>query len=641
MTFTLDHRSRTTTVSADTFPFTVRPSPKRTPLSYRILLALGLAVSLLGCQDASVTENNAANPVATANVTTAVAPPAVNTASLPSTAADNPAHWWHNANIYQIWPRSFKDSDGDGHGDFNGIRQQLPYLKDLHINAIWLTPIFAAPSYHGYDFTDFYQVESDYGSMADFEKLVQDAAQSGIRIILDLVINHISDQHPWFQRSAKGEAPYRDYFIWRTDLPKDGWGPAWDSSKVDPKAVWHYDKTRNAYYYGAFGPSQPDLNLTHPAVVAEMKKMASFWLNKGVAGFRLDAVRYAIEQGPQQQADTADTLAYWQDFTAHVRSVKPDAMLVGEAWADLPIAAKYYSEGKGLDAGFDFEFGYKVLELLQQQGAVAAEFGTMSKDAAAQDGSTTTENLHPLQLNYQARLATQVPLQYFSPFITNHDQPRVGWQLQGHKAKAKLAAAMLFASPGPTYIYYGEEIGMTQASDAEHIHRRAPMLWDKSHQAGFTSAKHSWVEAEQLFPPQQHNRWWAPFLSVQRTGAHSVADQQKDPTSVWSLYKYLLKIKANRPEFAVNASYEAKSLENPYLLQISRTIADNSTIFLLNLSDKSQKIPDAFRQPNGYVVGWSDNDTTSTALGPWQLRIWHKSSATPSTGASTGSVVAK
>jgi glycosidase len=622
----------------------------RTPLSNRLLLALGLAVSLLGCQDASVTAKNTTPPASEVTAATIPAPQTstVITATPNNAAASHPQNWWHNANIYQIWPRSFKDSDGDGHGDFNGIRQQLPYLQDLHINAIWLTPIFAAPSYHGYDFTDFYQVESDYGSMADFEQLVHDAAKANIRIILDLVINHISDQHDWFQRSAKGEAPYRDYFIWRADLPKDGWGPAWDSSNIDPKAVWHFDKTRNAYYYGAFGPSQPDLNLTHPAVVAEMKKMATFWLNKGVAGFRLDAVRYAIEQGPQQQADTAATLAYWQDFTAHVRSIKPDAMLVGEAWADLPIAAKYYSEGQGLDAGFDFEFGYKVLELLQQQGAVAAEFGTMSNDAAALDGAAdentakaTAAKLHPLQRNYQARLATKVPLQYFSPFITNHDQPRVGWQLQGNKAKAKLAAAMLFASPGPTYIYYGEEIGMTQASDAEHIHRRAPMLWDKSHQAGFTTAKHSWVEAEQLFPPQQHNRWWAPFVSVQRTGAHSVADQQKDPTSVWSLYKYLLHIKAQRPEFAVNASYEAKSLDNPNLLQISRTIADNSTIFLLNLSDKSQKIPDSFRQPNGYVVGWSDNDTTSTALGPWQLRIWHKTSTTSSTGASTVSVIAK
>ncbi|WP_306523867.1 alpha-amylase family glycosyl hydrolase, partial [Rheinheimera sp.] len=368
--------------------------------------------------------------------------------------------WWQDAVVYQIWPRSFADSNNDGHGDFAGIQSKLPYLQDLGVDALWLTPIFEAPSYHGYDFTEFYQVEQDYGSMAQFEALLADAKSRNIRIILDLVINHISDRHDWFMRSAKGETPYKDYFIWRDDLPADGWGPAWDSSKVDPKVVWHYHPERKQYYYAAFGASQPDLNLQHPDVIAEMKKMAKFWLDKGVAGFRLDAVRYAIENGPGQQADTAATIQYWQDFSTYVRSIAPDTLLVGEAWADLPVAAKYYGDGKALDAGFDFDFGYKVLALLQSDGAVKAEFGTM------QAASSSAEQ--PLQVNFADRLAAKVPMGYFSPFLTNHDQPRVGWQLSGHQAKAKLAAAMLFASPGTTYLYYGEEIGLSQASDAEH-----------------------------------------------------------------------------------------------------------------------------------------------------------------------------
>jgi len=339
-------------------------------------LALSIALLLCACQPAADKPTSAA--AEPADVTESVA---ANTTADKSTQSAKA--WWQDAVFYEIWPRSFADSNADGHGDFNGIRAKIPYLQDLGVDALWLTPIFEAPSYHGYDFTEFYQVEADYGSMADFEALVQDAKAKNIRIILDLVINHISDQHDWFKRSAAGEAPYKDYFIWRDDLPVDGWGPAWDASKVDPKVVWHFNSTRKAYYYAAFGASQPDLNLTHPDVVAEMKKMAKFWLDKGVAGFRLDAVRYAIEDGPDGQADTVGTIAYWQDFSAYVRSIQPDAMLVGEAWADLPVAAKYYGDGKALDAGFDFDFGYKVLALLQSDGGVKAEFGTMNDASAA------------------------------------------------------------------------------------------------------------------------------------------------------------------------------------------------------------------------------------------------------------------
>ncbi|MBP8228456.1 MAG: alpha-amylase, partial [Pararheinheimera sp.] len=260
------------------------------------LLTLALALALTGCGKA---------PEQTTNTASVETPAAVPQTVAQSAQATNP--WWQDAVFYQIWPRSFYDTNGDGTGDFKGIEAKLPYLQDLGINAIWLTPMFEAPSYHGYDFTEFYQVEQDYGSMQDFEQLVQAAKAKNINIILDLVINHISDKHEWFQRSAKGEAPYKDYFVWRDELPSDGWGPAW-STEVKPEAVWHYNEERKAYYYAAFGASQPDLNLKHPDVIAEMKKMAKFWLDKGVAGFRLDAVRYVQEDGPQQRADTQGTI---------------------------------------------------------------------------------------------------------------------------------------------------------------------------------------------------------------------------------------------------------------------------------------------------------------------------------------------
>lgn len=572
---------------------------RRFPVS---ALAAVLSVLLSACNPAAEVAQSKAEPAASA---AQVAAATTMTSSKP---------WWQDAVFYQIWPRSFADSNGDGTGDFNGIAQKLPYLADLGVNALWLTPMFEAPSYHGYDFTEFYQVEKDYGSQQEFKALIDAAKAKNIRIILDLVINHISDQHDWFKRSAAGEAPYKDYFIWRKDLPTDGWGPAWDASKTDPKVVWHYHEGRKEYYYAAFGASQPDLNLTHPDVIAEMKKMAKYWLDLGVAGFRLDAVRYAIETGPDGQADTAETIEYWKDFTQYVKSVQPDAMLVGEAWADLPVAAKYAGDGKALDAGFDFEFGYKVLELLQGNGGVKAEFGTMNNTASG------AEQL--LQANYNARKAAGVPMGYFSPFLTNHDQPRIGWQLQGDQAKAKLAAAMLLTSPGTTYLYYGEEIGLSQASDAEHIQRRAPMLWDQNPQAGFTTSANSWVQSAELFPPQRETSWWTPFLQAQQAAKVTVADQQQDAKSLWSLYKFLIAQKQQRAEFGVAGSYEAKALNDGKLLQISRELAGKKSLFVLNLSAEPRALPAELLQDSSLHNGWNEAEATATQLAAWQLRSW-------------------
>lgn len=576
---------------------------RRFPVSaLAAVLSVLFSVSLSACNPAPDATQSKAEPAASAAPVVA------------ATTAVASKPWWQDAVFYQIWPRSFADSNGDGTGDFNGIAQKLPYLADLGVNALWLTPMFEAPSYHGYDFTEFYQVEKDYGSQQEFKALIDAAKAKNIRIILDLVINHISDQHDWFKRSAAGEAPYKDYFIWRKDLPTDGWGPAWDASKTDPKVVWHYHEGRKAYYYAAFGASQPDLNLTHPDVIAEMKKMAKYWLDLGVAGFRLDAVRYAIETGPDGQADTAETIEYWKDFTQYVKSVQPDAMLVGEAWADLPVAAKYAGDGKALDAGFDFEFGYKVLELLQGNGGVKAEFGTMNNTASG------AEQL--LQANFNARQAAGVPMGYFSPFLTNHDQPRIGWQLQGDVAKAKLAAAMLLTSPGSTYLYYGEEIGLSQASDAEHIQRRAPMLWDQSPQAGFTTATSSWVQSDKLFPPQRETSWWTPFLQAQQAAKVTVADQQQDTKSLWSLYKFLIAQKQQRAEFGVAGSYEAKALNDGKLLQISRELAGKKSVFVLNLSAEAQTLPAELLQDSGLQNGWNEAEATATQLAAWQLRSW-------------------
>jgi len=527
------------------------------------LTALTLALALSACKPAPQQTETVAAPLAAS-----------------ATAESGP--WWQDAVFYQIWPRSFYDTTGDGHGDFNGMTAKLPYLQELGINAIWLTPMFEAPSYHGYDFTEFYQVERDYGSMAEFEAFIQAADAKGIKVILDLVINHISREHEWFRKSAEGIAPYKDYFVWRKDLPAkgEGWGYAWDSNDK-PEAVWHFDERRGEYYYAAFGATQPDLNLEHPDVVAEMKKMAKFWLDKGVAGFRLDAVRFVMESGPDGQADLPATIDYWRDFNAFVKSVNPEAYLVGEAWVDIPIAAKYWGNGEGLDQGFDFEVGYKIIGQLQQNAGNAAQFGTIS--------GTQSGELHPLQENLQRRLDSSAPLAFFTPFLTNHDQDRVAFQLSGDRAtvlqKSKLAAAMLFSSPGTKYLYYGEEIGLTQAQSGHDVYKRAPMLWNIEAQAGFTAAPLSWVEQKEQFTVQFAD-WWPGFLQQQLSaGGNTVAEQQAQPDSLWRLYQFLIAQKKQRPELKLAGSYQVTEPVTG-LLQIDRELNGSHTRFVLNLSEQ-------------------------------------------------------
>ena len=548
------------------------------------LSALALSVLLAGCQPHSSQPQTS---------TIAEQTPAPTTQS--DVQAASP--WWQDAVFYQIWPRSFYDTNGDGHGDFNGMTAKLPYLQDLGVTALWLTPMFEAPSYHGYDFTEFYQVESDYGSMAEFEAFIQAAEAKGMKVILDLVINHISSEHDWFKRSAAGEAPYKDYFIWRDDMPEagSGWGHAW-SDNDKPDAVWHYNAQRNAYYYAAFGASQPDVNLRHPDVVAEMKKMAKFWLDKGVAGFRLDAVRFAMEDGPQGQADTAETIAYWQDFNQYVKSVNPQAYLVGEAWVDIPIAARYFGEGKGLDQGFDFEVGYNILGLLKPDASGEAQFGTMQSNA------NKVADAQVLWQNVEQRRQSVAPLNFFAPFLTNHDQERIAYQLAEHDAKAKLAAAMLFSSPGTPYIYYGEEIGLTQGGTGHDVYKRAPMLWDNSTQAGFSQSATSWVEQLELFGSNFPN-WYPAFLAEQLAKTdRSVSAQQVQADSVWNLYKLLIAQKKQRPELGTAGSYNVTQLANG-IVQIARELQGSKTLFVLNLSDTAADISAV--EQSGLTASWA------------------------------------
>lgn len=489
-------------------------------------------------------------------------------------------NWWETAVFYEIWPRSFYDSDGEGSGDINGMTEKLDYLTDLGVNGIWLTPIFEAPSYHGYDFEDFYAIESDYGTMADFENFIAESHKRDIKVILDLVLNHISNRHEWFIKSAKRVPGYEDYFIWKDKRPSK-WGRAWNDTTDDPNSVWHWSEERQQYYYGAFGASQPDVNLTNPVVVDEFKKLAKFWLDKGVDGFRLDAVRYAVEDEisteDADQADTQGTIDYWSDLREYVNSVNPEAVMVAEAWAEMEITGSYWNQGKGVHSAFDFDFGYAVAGLLNNSKRVAT-FGSV-------DDAQPNNSREVLWNNLKAR-QQHAPLSFYSPFLTNHDQTRIMHVLGYSEPKAHIAASLLMTTPGSLYLYYGEEIGMGQANTGDDMFKRAIMQWDGSASAGFNDTGEFWNEQPKWFPWwSDYKGWWKPYWdSIRKSGNNSVAQQAKDENSLLNHYKRLIKVRRAHAALHSPKSIHYVPVEQPDVWLVNYQSADESVWVVVNLN---------------------------------------------------------
>ncbi|HPF69984.1 MAG TPA: alpha-amylase family glycosyl hydrolase, partial [Candidatus Krumholzibacteria bacterium] len=417
---------------------------------------------------------------------------------LPSYAAGGELHWWNDTVFYEIFVRSFQDGDGDGIGDFAGLTARLDQLNDgdpatdtdLGITGIWLMPINDAPSYHGYDATGYTAINPDYGTLEDFETFLAAAHARGIKVIVDYVMNHCSDQHPWFQASAANDPAYADWFRWSaTDPGQTGpWG----------QQVWHWRGGR--WYYGLFTGGMPDLNYDTPAVRDAMFAAADWWLGTvGVDGFRLDAVLYIDEDGAQLQ-NTAGTLQFWHDFNAHIKAAAPEAMTVGEAWTASTTAVQYVIDDR-LDLCFEFDLAYALM------GA------TNGGDAGWPAGKL-------------AQVTTLYPRQQFAPFLTNHDQDRSFTVLGEDPGKAKLAAGMLLMMPGVPFLYYGEEIGMTGSGAHENI--RSPMQWTGGAAAGFTTGTP-----------------WEPVHADYTL--RNVAAQDADPASLRSWYRTLIAARKASP----------------------------------------------------------------------------------------------
>jgi alpha-glucosidase len=503
-----------------------------------------------------------------------------------STGVDAEGHqWWQHAVFYEIYPRSFADSNNDGVGDLNGITSKLDYLKDLGVDAIWISPCFPSPQVDfGYDVSDYENIDPMYGSLTNFDTLAAEAKRHGIHIILDFVVNHTSDQHKWFLDSKSSRtSEHRDWYIWR-----DGKGPGqppnnWISTFGG--SAWKLDPTTNQYYYHFFYAAQPDLNWRNPAVKDAMFDVTRWWYKRGVSGFRLDAVDTLFEDpnlhdnpvlpgknalgDPIEQNKYNTKLPEVHDALRGLRKVADEnnAVLIGETWtADIAELNQYYGERNNeLQLPMDFLF-------------------------------TTVNKLSPAE--FRKQIAAVNSASGWPTFvISNHDIVRSYDRYgdgQHNDEIAKLMAALYLTLRGTPIMYYGEEIGMKTTPPARRedvkdpIGRigwpkekgrdgeRTPMQWDANTNAGFSKATP-----------------WLPVPSTYMT--HNVADESKDPNSILSFYKKVLKLRHTNKAL-LEGNYVPLNENDQNVLSYLRAYKDQTVLVALNMSGAEQKVDFAMSQ---------------------------------------------
>jgi glycosidase len=444
-------------------------------------------------------------------------------------------YWWNDAVFYEIYVRSFYDSDGDGTGDFRGVIEKLDYLNDgdpetdtdLGITGIWLMPMMESPSVHGYDVTNYYATEPDYGTMEDFEALLDACHDRGIKVIIDFVMNHCSNQHPWFTQSAGNQNGYREWFRWSDNNP--GYNGPWGQN------VWHFQN--GDYYYGLFWGGMPDLNYSHPPVKETMFEIAEFWLDKGVDGFRLDAIKYLDEDGSQLE-NTPETFQLLEDFHILYKNANPEAFTVGEVWSNTASVIPYIQEER-LDVCFEFDLAYGIINAVNNQ------------------------NPAPIQQQLQTVQSSYPRLQY-ATFLTNHDIDRIYSQLGGNSERMKQAASIYLTLPGIPFIYYGEEVGMFGSGPHENI--RAPMQWAGDVNGGFSDATP-----------------WFPLGSGYTT--NNVESQSADPQSLLSHYRQLVHLRNEHEALRKGYLLNVEEKLGPASLSYARIHESEAIIMVSNLSE--------------------------------------------------------
>lgn len=551
--------------------------------------------------------------------------------------------WWKNAVVYQIYPRSFKDSNGDGIGDLEGIYEKLDYLAELGIDVIWMSPVYKSPNDdNGYDISDYQDIMDDFGTMDDFDRVLKKAHSLNIKIMMDLVVNHTSDEHKWFIESKKSkDNPYHDYYMW-ADPDKNGNPPnRWESCFSG--SAWEYVESVGQFYLHSFSRKQPDLNWDNPKVREEVFKMMTWWCDKGIDGFRMDVIsmisKYpGLPDGPENgngytgntSCDGPNIHKYLREMNEKVLS-KYRLITVGECPGVNAEQAKKYAniDGSELDMIFQFEH-------VSGSALKPCHHGKW-------DGEAMT--MPELRANFTKWQKDLEGCAWNSLFLSNHDQPRCVSRFgndseQYRELSAKMLATMTHFQKGTPYVYQGEELGMTNAymeniadyRDIESLNAykelttkenipaktvmgyikavgrdnaRTPMQWDASDNGSFTSG--------------------TPWLQVNKNyKTINAAAQVNDPDSVFAYYKKLIALRHTN-EVMVNGVYDVLIPDHPQIYAYTRTLGDKQLLVLCNDSDTNVAIPAELQEKihaaNNILIQ-NYKDTDESTLRPYEAVVY-------------------
>lgn len=536
----------------------------------------------------------------------------------------NDKKWWKETVVYQIYPRSFQDSNGDGIGDLKGIITRLDYLQQLGIGAIWLSPVCKSPQDdYGYDISDYQDIDPMFGTLEDMEELIAQAGQRDIRIIMDLVLNHTSDEHPWFQEAIKSKNnPYHDYYVWRDGVEGS---PPNDLGSTFGGSAWEWVPELGQYYLHLFSVKQPDLNWENPKVRQEIYEMINWWISKGVGGFRLDVIDLIGKEPDKKITGNGPNLhKYIRELSKETFQKADDLLTVGETWGATPEIAKLYSNPDGSEFSMVFQFEHIGLD--EQEGKSKWDLKPLDFLQLKQVLSKWQTELNEEGWN--------------SLFWNNHDLPRIvsRWGDDGEYRveSAKMLATLLHGMRGTPYIYQGEELGMTNVQYPiedyrdiellnlykerteqgypteqimESIHAkgrdnaRTPMQWDASEHAGFTSGE--------------------PWLKVNPNYKEIHAQASLDnPDSIFHYYRKLIKLRKNN-EVIIYGDYELLYPEDPSLFVYTRTLNETKLLVVCNFDRFAAPftLPCEFATRQPILSNYSDN-VSETELRPYEARMY-------------------
>jgi alpha-amylase len=465
---------------------------------------------------------------------------------------------WPNLVMYEIFVQSFADSDGDGIGDIRGMTSKLDYLEDLGIGGIWLMPIMPSPSYHKYDVTDYYEIHHDYGTMADFKNFLNEAHKRDIQVVIDMIINHTSNQHPWFLDSKGGvNCLYREYFVWMTEEEINQFSSVEKEKTGDSYNItqWHDAEGNDEKYYGFFTGMMPDLNFDNPKVRDEVIGIARYWIEEiGVDGLRLDAARHIYED-----SRVDDNQNWWIEYRAELQKINPNIYLVGEVWEKAENIAPFLH---GLPALFNFDLSFSILESVKRGQSVSAYIDghswTVDESMAFETGYLKNQQIY----------LEQTPDFDDAIFLSNHDQNRVLSVLGGNLEKGKLAAAILLTMPGTPYIYYGEEIGMLGMKPDPNI--REPFLWN--------------TEANDTI----RTKWMDPEYTSDNSVV-PLAHQLDDENSIFHHYRRIIDLRNRSKALSFGGLKNAHYGTNE-LISYFRIHEDEQLLVIHNLSDLTASV---------------------------------------------------